>query len=99
MDNLSMRIQVVATPIAEISTPWLVLGLFEGEVGLRGAMEESGLAATVERLRASKDVTGSLGDLTAIHDPAGVAAGSVLLVGLGPRGRFDAGATFTAAVA
>ena len=94
-----MKIQLVAQPIAEVKSQWLVLGLFDNETGLPAGLEGTGLAATIERLRASKDVCGSLGELTAIHEAAGLAAGSVLLVGLGPRARFDAGAAFNAAVA
>ena len=37
--------------------------------------------------------------MTALYEPSGVAAGAVLLVGLGPRARFDGGAAFAAGVA
>src|SRR5262249_46649808 len=51
------------------------------------------------RLGAEKELAGALGDLTAVYEPVGLAAGAVLVVGLGPRGRFDAGAAFTAGCA
>ena len=43
-----------------------------------------------------KELTGTLGELTPLYEPAGLEAGAILLVGLGPRDRFDAGAAFTA---
>jgi leucyl aminopeptidase len=94
-----MRIQRVTQPPTEVKSDWLILGLFEEEAGLPGGIEGTGVAATIERLRSAKDVRGTLGELTVLHEPSGVAAGAVLLVGLGPRSRFDAGAAFTAAVA
>jgi leucyl aminopeptidase len=94
-----MKIQLVTRPIAEVKSQWLVLGLFEDEAGPPPGLEGTGLAATIERLRSAKDASGTLGELTAMHEPSGVTAGSILLVGLGPRARFDAGAAFSAAVA
>ena len=44
-------------------------------------------------------MTGSLGELTPLYEVAGFAAPAVLLVGLGPRGRFDSGAAFSAGFA
>ena len=44
-------------------------------------------------------MTGSLGELTPLYEIAGFAAPAVLLVGLGPRGRFDSGAAFSAGFA
>jgi leucyl aminopeptidase len=94
-----MKIQLVAQPITEVASQWLIVGHFEDEGGLPPGVEGTSLAATLDRLRSTKDLTGSLGELTALHGPSGFAAGSVLLVGLGPRARFDPGAAFTAAVA
>jgi leucyl aminopeptidase len=89
-----MKIQLVSQPIAEIKSRWLILGLFEDEDRPPPGQEGSGFWATIQRLRSTKDVTGTLGELTAIHDPAR----SVVWVGLGPRSQFDAGAAFTAAI-
>jgi leucyl aminopeptidase len=94
-----MKIQLVSQSVAEIQAQWLILGIYEDEAGLPRGLEGTGVAATIERLRSSKEVAGSLAELTALYEPAGVAAGSVLLLGLGPRPRFDAGAAFSAAVA
>src|SRR5579885_1993887 len=94
-----MKIQLIAQPIAEIRSPWLIVGFYEDETGAPRGLEGTGVAATIERLRSSKEITGSHAELTALYEPSGVAAGSVLVVGLGPRARFDAGAAFSAAVA
>ena len=76
-----------------------MLGLFEDES--EPPRELGGTAADdiVKRLVAEKDMTGSLGELTPFYSVGGLAAKSLLLVGLGPRGRFDAGAAFSAGFA
>ena len=94
-----MKIQRVVQPPKDVKSDWLILGLFEDDAGLPAGVEGTGVGATIERLRSAKEMTGTLADLTVLHEPSGMAAGAVLLVGLGPRGRFDAGAAFTAAVA
>ncbi len=94
-----MKIQLVVQPIAEAPSQWLILGLFEDEVEVPRGLEQTALAATIGRLLAEKEVSGTLAEMAAIYEPGGIAAGAVLLVGLGPRGRFDAGAAFTAGVA
>jgi leucyl aminopeptidase len=94
-----MRIQLLLQAVAEVKAHWLIVGVFEDEAEPPRGTEGTGLAATIARLRADKEVAGTLGELTALHEPAGVEAGSVLLVGLGPRARFDPGAAFTAGVA
>ena len=58
------------------------------------------LAETIGRLLAREGGhRDASAELTALYEPAGLAAGAVLLVGLGPRARFDAGAAFSAGVA
>lgn len=94
-----MNIQLLRRPIAEVGSQWLVVGLFEDEAGSPHGACLKGLEDTVRRLVADKDATGSLGEVSVVHDPPGLEAASALLVGLGPRGRFDAGAAFTAGVA
>ena len=55
--------------------------------------------ACSSRLIIQKELTGSAGELTVVHGPAGFAAGSVLIVGLGPSGKFDAGTAYAAGFA
>ena len=94
-----MKIQLVTQPIAEVKSQWMILGLFEDESGPPPGLEVTALAATIERLRSAKEVSGTNAELTALHEPSGVASAAILLLGLGPRARFDVGAAFGAAVA
>ena len=95
-----MNIALLRQPVSSIQAQWLVLGIFEDDAEapptpLRGTAVET----IVSRLTTDKDLTGSLGELTALHAPPGLQVGSLLLVGLGFRKRFDAGAAFTAGFA
>jgi leucyl aminopeptidase len=93
-----MNINLLRQPVSAVKVQWLVLGLFENESERPEVLEGTGAGKVVERLLSDKDVTGTLGELTALHEPSGLEANAVLLVGLGPRARFDAGAAYTAAV-
>src|SRR5690348_12078313 len=84
----TMRIQRVAQPINEVKTDWLVLGVFEDEARVPEGLAGTGVGATIERLRTAKEIAGTSGELTVLHEPAGLAAGAALVVGLGPRARF-----------
>lgn len=94
-----MKIELVEQAVAEVASRWLVIGTFEDETGTPAGLEGSAIAETIARLRQEKDVTGTPAELTVFHQPGGLAASGLLLVGLGPRARFDAGVAFTAAVA
>ncbi len=62
-------------------------------------IRDTPLGGLLNRLIAQKDLTGSLGELTVVHGPTGFAAGSVLIVGLGPSSKFDAGTAYSAGFA
>ena len=94
-----MLIHVLRQPLCEIQTPWLVLPLFEDQADLPAGVQDTPLGNLLRALISQKELTGSLAELTPVHGPAGFAAGSVLVVGLGPRGKFDSGAAFAAGFA
>jgi leucyl aminopeptidase len=94
-----MMIQVLCQKLTEIRTPWLVLTVFEDQGELADSLCGTALGDLLERLITQKELGGSVGDLTVVHDPGGFAAGSVLVAGLGLRARFDAGAAFSAGFA
>ena len=94
-----MMIHVLGQRLAEIRTPWLVLTVFEDQGELAENVGGTALGELLERLITQKELGGSVGDLTVLHDPGGFAAQSVLVVGLGPRDRFDASAAFSAGFA
>ena len=62
-----------------------------------GILPSAELLETADRRR--KTSAARLNELTAIHGLAGFAAGSVLVVGLGASGKFDAGTAFSAGFA
>ncbi len=95
-----MEITLIKQEIGEIQAQWLVLGIFDDDREappdyLRGLP----IRETLEQLATAKDLNGSLGEITPLYEVSGLAARSVLLVGLGPRGRFDPGAAYTAGFA
>lgn len=73
-------------------------------VGLYAEEAPSGAAAEVDRatggvlgrLRESKDLTGKLCETLVLRGLPGLAARQVLVVGLGPRSKFDTGAAYRA---
>ncbi|WP_148593223.1 leucyl aminopeptidase [Aquisphaera giovannonii] len=94
-----MKIRLLRDRPTQILSPWVILPVFENSPNPPAGAGDTGLATLVGRLRDRKELTGSLGELTAIHEPAGFAAASALLVGLGPLEKWDAGAAFTAGFA
>jgi leucyl aminopeptidase len=91
-----MNITLLRQPITSVQAQWLVQGIFENETEPPRGLEDTALGTTIERLRSEKELTGTIGELAPLYHSPGLAAGAVLLVGLGPRGRFDAGAAFSA---
>ena len=94
-----MNITQLLQPLESVEAQWLVLGVFEDESEPPAELRGTALAQVVKRLIADKDVTGSIGELTPFYDVGGFKARAVLLVGLGARDRFDAGAAFSAGFA
>jgi leucyl aminopeptidase len=94
-----MMIHVLSQRLAEVQTPWLVLTVFEDQGELADGVDGTDLGDLLDRLIAQKELGGSVGDLTVLHSPGGLGAGSVLVAGLGQRARFDAGVAFSAGFA
>ncbi len=90
-----MKIQLVRQSVGAIKSRWIILGIFEDETGPPPGLAGTSVGETVDRLRVSKDVSGSSGEVTLLHDPAV----SVVVVGLGKKDRLDAGTAFNAMVA
>lgn len=94
-----MNIQPVSAPLASLQNQWLVLGICDDSTGPPASVKDSPVGEWIERLLAAKEVSGTLGEITPLLGPRDLGADGVLVVGLGPRARFDAAAAFTAAVA
>ena len=88
-----MRPSVSFAPLPSLDADWLAVGLFEGEP----VPNDTPSADVIAGMIAAKDFAGGVGELAPLH---GVRPGGALLVvGLGKRAAFDAGAAFRAGVA
>ncbi len=94
-----MMIQLVRQAAPEVQASWLVLPMFEDLEAAPVAVRDTALTGLLARLVELKEVTGALGELTALHGIPGFAAESLLLVGLGLRAKFGAGSAFAAGFA
>ena len=94
-----MNITHLRQPLGTVEAQWLVLGVFEDEVEPPADLRGTVLESIVRRLIAEKDLTGSLGELLPLYEVSEFRGARVLLVGLGPRSRFDSGAAFSAGFA
>ncbi len=92
LERAVMNIALLRQPIESVHAQWLVLGIFEDDAEapqiLRGTA--AGCAAHAAR-STEKELTGSLGELTALYDVAGLEASAVLLVGSGSQAAIRAG--------
>src|SRR5208337_3188028 len=77
----AMIIQVLRQPLADIQSPWLVLLLLEEQGELAVEVRDTALGDLLSRLIVQKEITGSAGELTVVHGPAGFAAGSAYAAG------------------
>jgi leucyl aminopeptidase len=94
-----MNTTLVRQALSEVPAQWVVLGIHENEAEPPAQVRGTALAEIITRLVTRKDFKGGLGDLVPLFDVPGLAAEAVLLVGLGARDRFDAGAAYSAGLA
>jgi leucyl aminopeptidase len=90
-----MNISLLRLPPSAVKTSCLVLGIFEDDPEHPQVSSAAPIDTIIARLLADKEITASPGELTPIYGAAGLEASAVLLVGLGPRTNFDAGAAFS----
>ncbi len=85
-----MKIEFVDEAIESLRIPLLVVDSFEGSAASTGTAEH--LPATtrkmLEELQSSGELTGKTFECTLIHNPPGLAASRLLVVGMGKRARF-----------
>jgi len=86
--------------ITQIDADAVVVGL-HAESPLTGPAAElnKALGGTLTKLIERKEITGKRNELTTLLAPSGIKAGTVVVVGLGPRDTFDRGAAYKAAAA
>lgn len=80
-----MKLQLATSPLTEAVGDWLIVPVaeafeFSGQLG----QLNTALGGQISRLRESQDFTGKLAETASIPAPAGIRAGRLLLVGLGP---------------
>jgi leucyl aminopeptidase len=94
-----MNVQLLRRPLADVAADCLALGLFDAPSEIPDAVGETPLGRLLDRLLAAKELPAGVGDTTPLLGFDGMSAGTLLVFGLGPAARFDAGAAFSAGVA
>jgi leucyl aminopeptidase len=95
-----MQISRTTDSATQVAADAVVLGLFADEALLAtAAAVDQAAGGVITRLVESKEIACKACETTALWGLAGVAAPQVLLVGLGPREKFDRGVAFRAAAA
>jgi len=98
-----MKISQIKSPVAQAAIDAIVVGVFSDE--RPGDSKAAKAAADIDRATSGlltklverQEITGKKYELTTLLAPPGIAAGQILMVGLGEREKFDAGAAFRAA--
>jgi leucyl aminopeptidase len=95
-----MQLTRIDTPLATTDADALVVGVFSGEA-LTGAAADADRATggLLSKLIERKEITGKKYETVSLLAPPGVAAGQILVVGLGERSAYDTGTAFRAASA
>src|SRR5262245_24159229 len=95
-----MNLQVVAKPLAQVAADWLIAGAWENEA-FSGPLAEldAALGGLLSNLRERGDLTGKAKELVPLWSVANLAAPRLLVVGLGPKGKADAGSLVACAAA
>ncbi|HEV2968879.1 MAG TPA: leucyl aminopeptidase [Pirellulales bacterium] len=90
----------IDTPLPTTDADAIVVGVFSGEA-LSGSSAEADRATggLLAKLIERKEITGKKFETVALLAPSGVAAGQILVVGLGERASYDAGTAYRAAAA
>ncbi|HUJ39748.1 MAG TPA: leucyl aminopeptidase [Candidatus Acidoferrales bacterium] len=86
-----MQLSFDPRPAAQIDTQVLVTYIFEKDDRVEGALAalDAAMAGGLKRLAGSGEMTGKAMETTLVHDPPGLAAGRLLLVGAGKPEKFD----------
>jgi leucyl aminopeptidase len=97
-----MQLTARLTALAEVEADWLIVGLWEQEKLSETLLDlDAKCGGALTRLIEQEDATGKARELVPIHDPRGIRAKRLLVVGLGPKGKIDVaglvGAAATAA--
>jgi leucyl aminopeptidase len=93
-----MKIRPATESAATADVDVLVVGVFKGEGPKRSTSDvDAALGGVISKLIEAEEITGSLAEMTTLLAPSGVAAKSVVVVGMGAPGEITAGCTFKTA--
>jgi leucyl aminopeptidase len=94
-----MIVHTLSRPLGDVEAEWLALGVFDGDEEPPVSVRGTPLGEVLSLLITNKDVPGEVGAAVPLYQVPGIAAGSVLVFGLGKREGFGPGDAFTAGVA
>ncbi|HZZ29708.1 MAG TPA: leucyl aminopeptidase [Pirellulales bacterium] len=100
-----MNIKLCNSPLAQTAADAVVLGIFANEKSsdpkATRAVAEADKATNglLSKLMEREEIAGKKFELTPLLAPPGIAAGQLLMIGLGDREKFNAGIAFRAAAA
>ena len=92
-----MDVQPTKASAATVDADAVIIAHFEeGTLSQAGTELDGATSGALTRLIESQEITGKQGELVTILSPAGVAAGRIVLAGLGPQSQFGRGAAYRA---
>ena len=94
-----MKIELIRRSCSDVTADYLALGVFDDSLEAPATVRETPLATVLGPLLAAKELGTGAGETTPLLGLGDRAAGPVLIFGLGPKARFDAGVAFSAGVA
>lgn len=86
-------------PVSTLDTSWLALGWFDGDTSGPAELAGTAVGEQIRRLIGRGELGAGVGEITTFHEPAGLSARSLALLGLGKREKFGPGIAFAAGVA
>src|SRR5215472_4929823 len=98
-----MKVSQLTSPIAQAAVDAIAVGVFSDEKledpkALKAAAEiDRATSGLISTLSERQEITGKKYELTTLLAPPRIAAGQLLVVGLGEREKFDAGVAYRAA--
>ena len=86
-----MRVTVIHGEVTQISTPALIINLFEGVTHPEGATDavDQALDNAISQLITEGETKGKRGEMTLVHTFGRIASSRVLVAGLGKEGSFN----------
>jgi leucyl aminopeptidase len=94
-----MRLTATNQPLRAVRAAYLAVGVFDGQTGPPSGLADTPAGELVAQLLGRDDLGRSVGDVSPLPGPLGLAAGSLVAFGLGSKESFDSGSIFSSGVA